>query len=133
MLRTPVPIVGTRAIERVARAVERLPAAGDTRQSLLFVGHLVRMQEEIGTGGGGFRFMYASFLEEAAALTRRPALAEQAARLVEIGDGWREFALAAARMIRGRDAFEPAALAALLRRQAADERAFFGALEKALA
>ncbi len=133
MLRTPVPIVGTRAIERVARAIERLPAAGDTRHSLLFVGHLVRMQEEIGTGGGGFRFMYASFLEEAAALTRRPALAEQAGRLVEIGDGWREFALAAARMIRGRDAFEPAALAALLRRQAADERAFFGALEKALA
>ena len=132
MLRTPLPIVGTRAMERVAAAIERLPASGDTRQGLLFIGHLVRMQEEIGTGGGGFRFMYAAFLQEAAGLAQRPALAELGDRLVDIGDGWREFALAAARMIRGRDAFAPTALGALLRRQAADERAFFQALERAL-
>ena len=30
-----------------------------------FLGNIVRMQEEIGTGGGGFRFMYAAFLQEA--------------------------------------------------------------------
>lgn len=132
MLRTPVPLIGTRGIERVARTVERLPASGDTRQALLLVGHLVRMQEEIGTGGGGFRFMYAAFLQEAAGLAQRPALAELGERLVEIGDGWRGFALAAARMIRGRDAFDPGALGALLRRQAADEHAFFGALGRAV-
>ncbi|XQF91807.1 DUF4872 domain-containing protein (plasmid) [Pseudoalteromonas espejiana] len=32
------------------------------------------MQEEIGTGGAGFRFMYASFLEQAAEICQIPAL-----------------------------------------------------------
>ncbi|MDD2872033.1 MAG: BtrH N-terminal domain-containing protein [Azoarcus sp.] len=132
MLRAPIPLIGIRGMERVARAVERLPATGDLQKSKLFVGHLVRMQEEIGTGGGGFRYMYASFLEEAASLAARPALAELAGELVEIGDGWREFALATARMIRDRDPFDPARLAALLRAQAAREKTFFGSLDRAI-
>jgi len=31
----------------------------------LYLAQLVRMQEEIGTGGGGFRYMYGAFLQEA--------------------------------------------------------------------
>ena len=31
----------------------------------LYLAQLVRMQEEIGTGGGGFRYIYAAFLQEA--------------------------------------------------------------------
>jgi hypothetical protein len=89
------------------------------------------MQEEIGTGGGGFRFLYASFLQELAAATGYGALDGLAARLVEIGDHWREFALAAARMIRGRDPLAPPALAARLRALAAEEKAFFGDVHRA--
>lgn len=132
MLRAPVPLIGVRGIERVARAVERLPTGDKIPQSKLFVGHLVRMQEEIGTGGGGFRYMYASFLEEAAARCARPQLGELAGELVEIGDSWREFALAAARMIRDRDPFDPARLAGLLRGQGAREKDFFARLEHAI-
>ena len=131
MLRVPLPFVGVRAMASVARAFERLPAATDPQAAKHYMGHLIRMQEEIGTGGGGFRFMYAAFLEEAATLTARPAFAELAAQLVEIGDLWREFALATARMIRDRDPLDPARLAALLRAQAAREKAFFVSLDKA--
>ncbi len=131
MLRTPLPFIGVKGIERVARAFERLPAATDPQAAKLTIGHLVRMQEEIGTGGGGFRFMYAAFLEEAATRINCPTLAELAAQLVEIGDLWREFALAAARMIRDRDPLDPAHLAALLRAQAMREKTFFTALDKA--
>ncbi|MDR2881122.1 MAG: BtrH N-terminal domain-containing protein [Azoarcus sp.] len=131
MLHTPLPFIGVKGIVRIARAFERLPAATDPQATKLFIGHLVRMQEEIGTGGGGFRFMYAAFLEEAATLIDRPALAELGAQLVEIGDLWREFALAAARMIRDRDPLDPAHLAALLRAQAAREKTFFTSLNKA--
>ncbi|MDR3086566.1 MAG: BtrH N-terminal domain-containing protein [Azoarcus sp.] len=132
MLRTPIPLIGVKGIERVARAIERLPVADDPQARKLYVGHLVRMQEEIGTGGGGFRYMYAAFLEEAAVSAARPALAELAGELVEIGDAWREFALAAARMIRDRDPFDSARLAALLRTQALREKAFFTALDCAV-
>ncbi|MDR2926380.1 MAG: BtrH N-terminal domain-containing protein [Azoarcus sp.] len=131
MLHAPLPFIGTKGIIRVARAFERLPTA-DPQAAKLYVGHLVRMQEEIGTGGGGFRFMYAAFLEEAAVRIRHPALAELAEQLVGIGDFWREFALAAARMIRDRDPLDTRRLAALLHTQAAREKTFFAALQKAL-
>ncbi|MDR1661968.1 MAG: BtrH N-terminal domain-containing protein [Azoarcus sp.] len=130
MLHIPLPLIGVRGIERVARAFERLPAAADPLACKRYIGHLVRMQEEIGTGGAGFRFMYAAFLEEAAPLAARPALAELAAELIDIGDGWREFALSTARMIRDREPLEPQRLAAMLSTQAAREKAFFIALGK---
>jgi hypothetical protein len=128
MLHTPLPIIGVRGIETVASKVEKLRIDDHAR---LYVGHIVRMQEEIGTGGGGFRFLYASFLQELAAKTGYGALEPLAARLVEIGDRWREFALAAARMIRGRDPLAPPALAERLRAIAAEERAFFRSLDAA--
>ena len=128
MLYTPLPIIGVRGIETLAGRVERLPVAENSK---LYVGNIVRMQEEIGTGGGGFRFLYASFLQELAAETGYAALDGLASRLVEIGDRWREFALAAARMIRGRDALSPPALAERLRALAADERLFFQSLHRA--
>ena len=125
MLHTPLPLIGVRGIEVLARRVERLPLADGGARARLYVGNIVRMQEEIGTGGGGFRFLYASFLQELAIETGYAALDGLAARLVEIGDRWREFALAAARMIRGRDAFAPRMLAGHLRALAAGERLFF--------
>jgi hypothetical protein len=101
--------------------------------SLNYVGHIVRMQEEIGTGGAGFRFIYAAFLQEAAHITGLNELAVLSERLNEIGDGWREFALKAARMIKGREPFEPRTLVDMLRLQAQSETEFFRALKAAVA
>ena len=125
MLHTPLPVIGVCGIEILARRVERLPLADGGERARLYVGNIVRMQEEIGTGGGGFRFLYASFLQELSAETGYAALDGLAVRLVEIGDRWREFALAAARMIRGREVFAPRVLAGHLRGLAAGERLFF--------
>ncbi|HSU76603.1 MAG TPA: BtrH N-terminal domain-containing protein [Burkholderiales bacterium] len=131
MLHTPLPLVGVRGIRWLARAVERLSRAEDEARALLYVGHIVRMQEEIGTGGAGFRFMYGAFLQELAARTGYGALEAHAGRLVEIGDDWQQFAFAAAKMIKRRIAFEPPALAARLRDIAAREQRFFHDLNKA--
>jgi hypothetical protein len=89
------------------------------------------MQEEIGTGGAGFRFMYASFLQELAAATGYAALEGLAQRLVAIGDRWQEFAIACARMIKRRDPLDPPALGVRLREIAADEQSFFRDLNDA--
>ena len=130
MLHAPLPLIGVRGIRLLARSVERLPLdKGDTTR--LYIGNIVRMQEEIGTGGGGFRFLYASFLQELSAKTGYVALDALAERLVGIGDRWREFALAAARMIRGRDPLAPPALAERLRALAAEEKRFFRDLDDA--
>lgn len=126
----PIPIVGVRGMRMLANKVARLDAS---EHSLNYVGHIVRMQEEIGTGGAGFRFLYASFLQEAAAITALPELMTLAERMNEIGDGWREFGLRAVRMIKGREAFDASLLAGLLRRQAEQETEFFRALKRAVA
>lgn len=127
----PIPIVGVRGMRRLARKLERLPA-GDAH-TVDYVGHLVRMQEEIGTGGAGFRFIYAAFLQEAAVLANLPQLVGFSDRLTAIGDGWRVFALKAARMVKGRETVDPPALANLLRTQADAEEAFFRDLKRAVA
>lgn len=126
----PIPIVGVRGMRMLANKVAKLDGS---EHSLNYVGHIVRMQEEIGTGGGGFRFLYAAFLQESAQITGIEALAALSERLVEIGDGWREFALKAARMIRGREAFDARRLADMLNGQAEQEKEFFQALKRAVA
>jgi hypothetical protein len=125
MLHTPLPFIGVRGIEMLARRVERLPVTGGAERTRLYIGHIVRMQEEIGTGGGGFRFMYAPFLQELSRKTGYAPLDGLAERLVGIGDHWQEFAVAAARMIRRRDPLAPPALAGRLRALAGEERHFF--------
>ncbi|MEN8180746.1 MAG: BtrH N-terminal domain-containing protein [Pseudomonadota bacterium] len=99
--RSPMPLAGVKGIRRVARKIEKLSDA-EPRYANLYLGHIVRMQEEIGTGGGGFRFMYAAFLQEAADIMASDLLAEAADKMSEIGDEWRLFALMCARMSKKR-------------------------------
>jgi hypothetical protein len=126
----PIPFIGVRGIRMLANKVAKLDTS---EHSLNYVGHIVRMQEEIGTGGAGFRFIYAAFLQEAALITGNAKLTVLSDRLNDIGDGWREFALKAARMIKGRETFEPKKLAEMLRTQAESESEFFRALKTAVA
>lgn len=126
----PIPLIGVRGMRMLANRVAKLDAS---EHSLNYVGHIVRMQEEIGTGGAGFRFIYAAFLQEAAQITGLAELGVLSERLNEIGDGWREFALKAARMIKGREVFAPQTLADMVRTQAEHETEFFRALKAAVA
>src|SRR3546814_9002310 len=81
MLHTPMPYVGVRAIDKLANAVENLAGRKpDVRWQRLYVGNVIRMQEEIGTGGGGFRFMYAAFLQELSGQLDDDVLGELAQR-----------------------------------------------------
>lgn len=131
MLRTPVPILGIRGIRFLARRVRKL-AQGDPRYARLFVGQIVRMQEEIGTGGGGFRFMYAAFLQEAGERLGNAALKDASRQMTETGDAWRRFALAGAKFVKDKKSQEYAGLAAALNTCADREEQVFRALLKSL-
>lgn len=91
MLGAPLPVIGIKGIRYLARKITRLK--GTPKEQGLFLGHIVRMQEEIGTGGAGFRFMYASFLQEAASILGDQTLERASQAMTEVGDRWREFAL----------------------------------------
>ncbi len=103
MLHAPLPFIGVKGIHCLARRIEKFKD-GDQRYARLVLGHIVRMQEEIGTGGGGFRFMYAAFLQEAGRLLGSAPLEEASRMMTEAGDRWRLFALACARVCKGKRA-----------------------------
>lgn len=87
----PVFFVGVKGMRTVANKIEALAAQSESYRRL-FLGHIVRMQEEIGTGGAGFRYLYAYFLEQAAQHCDNPDLQTASNELTAIGDEWRQFA-----------------------------------------
>lgn len=96
MLYTPFPWVGLRGMGKMKKAILNL-STKDKRYASLYLGHVIRMQEEIGTGGGGFRLMYAAFLLEAADILGKSELKEASRMMSEAGDLWRQFALSASK------------------------------------
>ena len=129
MLHAPLPFIGVRGIHYLAKKIERLNARDDLRYTRLFLGHIVRMQEEIGTGGGGFRFMYAAFLQEAGQLLGSALLGEASQRMTETGDTWRRFALACAKACKSKTAeVDVREIAELLRKCATQEKLVYSLL-----
>jgi hypothetical protein len=103
MLKTPVPIAGLRAMKYLAKHIKELRNK-DKKYAKLFLGHIVRMQEEIGTGGAGFRFMYASFLQEASEIFDNDEILKEASEMMlGVGDEFREFALLIAKSLKSKD------------------------------
>ena len=91
---TPFPFAGVKGMRRLAKKIASLSQENDTRFLKNYLTHIVRMQEEIGTGGGGFRFLYAAFLEEAKKHGLSEALLTEASELlIKSGNTLREFAL----------------------------------------
>ncbi len=123
MLPSPPPF-GVRGIHCLANKIERLEKSTDKRYIKLLLGHIVRMQEEIGTGGGGFRYLYAAFLDEASRILSLAELAEASRKMTEAGDLWRAFALAAVGYIKDKGITLPE-IAAQIRRCAEAEKDLF--------
>jgi hypothetical protein len=132
MLQPLLPFIGVRGIRMLARKVHKVTRVAPQAFAQRYVGHIVRMQEEIGTGGGGFRFLYGAFLQEAGALLGKPRLQDLAMDMVRIGDLWRDFAYDAARMSKGRLALDGGQLAAQLNTLAEREAALFRGVQSAL-
>jgi len=102
MLRIPLPIFGIRGIRYRAKKIITFDKTHGFEEACRQLGMIVRMQEEVGTGGAGFRYMYAAFLQEAAELFGSSELDELSREMTAIGDIWREFAVVSARVIKKR-------------------------------
>jgi len=102
MLKAPGPFLGVKGIRFLSKRVEIWPQKMDAKEAALCLGQVIRMQEEIGTGGAGFRYIYAAFLQEAAEFLEDDHLRVLSDRMTEIGDRWREFALIGSRICKNR-------------------------------
>lgn len=134
MIRYPnfVTIAGTNGILSLSKRIRKWEKTLGHRNALLNLAQLVRMSEEIGTGGAGFRFMYGAFLQEASLRLGIKELNDYAMQITEIGDLWREMAFMASRIFKKRegDNYTFDDLGDLLERIATLEKNFFKDLDQ---
>jgi hypothetical protein len=103
MLTIPVPMFGIDGIRFLAKRMRKWPDKFGDKLAAHNLGQVIRMLEEIGTGGAGFRFIYAAFLQESATRLNKPWLNTVSTEMTSAGDAWRNFAVHAARCFKNRD------------------------------
>ena len=133
-MNAPIPIAGLRGINMLANTIEKWNRKGRETVNLKLA-DVVVMQELVGTGGGGFRYMYSAFLKQAGERTGNAKLVELSKPMLEIGELWRDFASTAARLRKFRE--KPGetveTLPKMLRDIAAREKSIYAELRKAVA
>jgi hypothetical protein len=102
MTEIPLPILATKGMKYLAGRMRRWPERLGDKKAIQYLANVVRMQEEIGTGGAGFRFIYAAFLEKASRILRNEELLELSKQMTAVGDRWRDFAYYAGRVCKSR-------------------------------
>src|SRR5436190_2028829 len=102
MIGIPGPIAGVKGIAFTGRKIKKWKDKLGQQKAGLYLAQLVRMQEEIGTGGGGFRYIYGAFLQEAFAFHPIDELQDISKMFTQSGDLWRTAAVQAAGIYKGR-------------------------------
>jgi hypothetical protein len=102
MLYIPGPIAGISGIRYTAKKILKWRDQLGVKTAGNYLAQLVRMQEEIGTGGGGFRFIYAAFLQQAHHYVPKDELLRISEDFTKAGDIWRSAAVQAAGIFKGR-------------------------------
>lgn len=133
MLNLPIPFIGIKGIYRFANKINKWP---QLTRDIEHLSHEIMkiniLLEDQGTGGAGFRFMYATFLKQAADIVNNPTLNEMSERIMKIGDDWRNISYFAAKIGKNRDLGTDRIkeLSDLIRKQGDAEKVFFTDLKK---
>ncbi|MCL1894674.1 MAG: BtrH N-terminal domain-containing protein [Holophagaceae bacterium] len=125
------PIKGVNGIKFLSRRMRTWEKTLKRSHAIAILGHIMRTQEEIGTGGAGFRYIYADFLSESSKLLQNSSLDSLSKEMTLIGDAWREFACDAAKLFKERgEIVSFADLSDSLFKIALKEEEFFNELHK---
>ena len=91
MTGVPFPLIGTKGIRFLSRQMRKWERKLGPEKAAYYLGQVLRMLEEVGTAGAGFRFIYGAFLEEAGGILKQEWLREMALEMGENANKWREF------------------------------------------
>lgn len=135
MLKLPVPFVGIKGIYKFAEKVKEWPQLARDEEHLSHeIMKINMLLEDQGTGGAGFRYIYATFLQQASEILNNQTLKEMSKRMMEIGDDWRKISYFVAKVGKKRDLGEPRIneLSNMIKKQGDAEKQFFQDLYKAV-
>ena len=132
MVDIPVPLFGHTGYRFIAKRMKNWPTKLGEKTASMWLEHFIRMMEEIGTGGAGFRFIYSAFLQEAADELNEPWLKDISTEMTANGDLLREFALHSSKICKNRATQDVGydQLADMLIKVADNEKEIFTKLKK---
>ena len=128
MIRLPVPFIGVKGIRKFARKIITWP---ELARDIDHLSHEIMkinvLLEDQGTGGAGFRFLYATFLQKAAQQLKIDDLDSMSKKMMTIGDDWRNISYFAAKIGKNRDLGEERLkeLSQMIHGMADQEQVFF--------
>jgi len=93
---------GTKGIRYLAGRMRKWEKNLGPAKASYYLGQVLRMEEEVGTAGAGFRFIYGAFLQEASTVLNRPWLRELSVEMGENANKWREFSYLGSRNCKKR-------------------------------
>ncbi|AHF15859.1 BtrH N-terminal domain-containing protein [Niabella soli] len=102
MLHIPGNFGGVSGIAYTGKQIKKWKEKLGDQKARSYLAQLVRMQEEIGTGGGGFRFIYGAFLQQARQYLHMDELLDLSKQFTAAGDKWRDAAIQASGIYKGR-------------------------------
>jgi hypothetical protein len=131
ILGTPLfPYIGVRGMVILSKQMRFWEEKYGEKDAMLYLAQIIKIAEELGTGGVGFRFMYGAFLYEAADILNQPKLKNFSVEMNHIGDLWRAFALECGRKFKNRNSISFNDLSDRLLEIAAAEKEFFVNLKR---
>ena len=102
MVGIPFPLIGVKGIRYLAGRMRNWPRHLGDEKASYYLGQVLRMEEEIGTAGAGFRFIYGAFLAEAAEILQQDWIREISVEMGENANKWREFSYLGSRNCKKR-------------------------------
>jgi hypothetical protein len=102
MSEVPFPLIGAKGIRFLAKRLRKWETRLGQEKAAYYLGQVLRMLEEVGTAGAGFRFIYGAFLNEAATILNREWLREISFEMGETANKWREFSYLGSRNCKKR-------------------------------
>jgi hypothetical protein len=102
MVGVPFPLIGVKGIRYLSRQMRSWEKRYGPEKASYYLGQVLRMEEEVGTAGAGFRFIYGAFLSEAAEVLNRPELRGISVEMGENANKWREFSYLGSRNCKKR-------------------------------
>ncbi len=98
----PFWMVGIRGLRFLSKRIRKWPVKLGDKMASRNLGQLILMQEEVGTGGCGYRYIFAAFMLEAERILNDPKFRDFATRVNDIAAKWRAFSYQGARNCKER-------------------------------
>jgi Domain of unknown function (DUF4872)/Butirosin biosynthesis protein H, N-terminal len=102
MVGVPFPLIGTKGIRYLSGQMRKWPKKLGEEKAAYYLGQVLRMEEEIGTAGAGFRYIYGAFLNEAGDILKQDWLKEVSFEMGEAATAWRAFSYKGSRNCKKR-------------------------------